>query len=598
VIEAVAQISDWAFANASLGKIAGLAQPQVRNGSPFVYPIYPCKDGHVRLVILSPRQWRAMRAWLGEPEALQEDHWDSFIARMGIQDVLEPLYIAHFAEMSMVEVCVEAQRRGIVCTPLLRPEEVLVNEHLLSRKTFVDTEVAKGIEGPVAAGLFEFDGERQGIRVRAPELGEHNKEVFEAEAGVARTAPAGSPPAPSLPLEGLRVLDFGIGGVGVEGSRMLAEYGADVIKIETRTYPDFIRVIGGTEMCPSFASSSRSKRGFGVNAKIPEGLAVLHRLVEKADVIIENGSTGTMDELGVGYEKLREINPRIVMVSSQLLGSRGVWANWIGYGPSTQTLGGLAHLWSYEDEDDPAGGMAIFPDHLAGRVVATGALAALFARERSGVGAHAEVAQIEVVTGVLGDWFLKAALEPGSVKPRTNKSDRGAPWGAFPCSGEQQWCVINVRDDADWRALRRVLGEPDWTKDAAFDTAEGRLAARDALEARLGEWTQTRDRDELAKTLQAVGVPAGAMLTPSDQFDDPHYAERGFSRYLEQAGVGKMIFEGPGFRASGMSDINLFQAPGLGEHTREICRDLLGMEESEIDRLLESGALEGPLSES
>src|SRR4029434_10776808 len=148
-----------------------------------------------------------------------------------------------------------------------------------------------------------------------------------------------------------RVLDFGIGGVGVEGARMLAEYGADVIKIESRTYPDFIRVIMGSEMSASFASSSRSKKSFGVNVKNPEGLAVLHRLIATADVAIENNSTGTLDDMGVGWKEIQRINPRCVLVSSQLLGSHGAWKDWIGYGPSTQPMGGMVHLWNYADRE-------------------------------------------------------------------------------------------------------------------------------------------------------------------------------------------------------------------------------------------------------
>ena len=344
-VEAVAQTTDWSFVNASAMRASGISIGGVRMGSGPIYPLYRCKDGYVRLIVLSPRQWRAMRTWLGEPEALKEDHWDSFLARLSISDVLLPMYTEHFSKLSALEASIEAQRRGIVCTPVLSPEEVLANEHLASRKTFVDAEVARGIEGPVAAGFFEIDGERQGFRFRAPELGEHDAEVLRAEAGSPRPRPS-TTVQPSPPLAGLRVLDFGIGGVGVEAGRLLGEYGADVIKIETRTYPDFIRTIGGTEMSPSFASSSRSKRSFGVNAKTTAGLAVLHRLIELADVIIENGSTGTMDDMGVGYQTIHALNPRTVMVSSQLLGSRGLWADWIGYGPSTQPLGGLVHLWN------------------------------------------------------------------------------------------------------------------------------------------------------------------------------------------------------------------------------------------------------------
>jgi crotonobetainyl-CoA:carnitine CoA-transferase CaiB-like acyl-CoA transferase len=203
------------------------------------------------------------------------------------------------------------------------------------------------------------------------------------------------------------------------------------------------------------------------------------------------------------------------------------------------------------------------------------------------------VAQIEAVTGMLGDLLLKAGLEPGSVVPRGNRSDRGAPWGAYPCAGDDQWCVITVRDDDDWGRLRSALGDPEWARDPALQTAEGRLAQQDEIDTALSAWTLEHSKHEVTEILQAQRVPAGPMLTGSEQLDDPHFVARGYPRWLEQQDLGRMAFEGPSFAATGMSDIALFQAPRLGEHTREICSELLGMQPAEIDRLLESGALEG-----
>jgi crotonobetainyl-CoA:carnitine CoA-transferase CaiB-like acyl-CoA transferase len=590
VLEAEAQSTDWSYSGASVNRNQGAAYSETRNGSGPVYGIYRCKGGWIRMIVLSPRQWRALWEWLGSPEAFADPYWEAFLARLQNADVLRKLYEEHFAALSMEEVCIEAQRRGIVCTPVLRPEEVLANEHLVSRRTFVDVEVARGVRGPTAAGYYEIDGVRQGFRTRAPDLAEHQREVL-AERVQPRRAPE-RVPAPSLPLEGIRVLDFGIGGVGVEGARLLGQYGADVIKIESRAYPDFIRTVMGTEMSSSFASSSCSKRGFGVNLKHEEGRRIVHRLIERADVIIENNSTGTMDDMGVGWETVRRLNPRAVMVSSQLLGSRGAWARWIGYGPSTQALGGLVHLWSYADQTEPAGCQAIFPDHLAGRHVAVLALAALIGRARSGQGALCEVAQVETVTGMLGDLLLEAGLEPGSVRPRGNRSERGAPWGAYPCAGADQWCVITVRDDADWAALRRALGDPAWAAAPGLQQAAGRFAAHDAIDAKLAEWTRELDKYEVARRLQEQRVPCAPMLTGTGMLDDPHYRARGFERPIDQQDLGRISMEGPAFRATGMSDIQLFQAPRLGEHTREICRDLLGLPAAEIERLIADGALE------
>src|SRR5262249_15676083 len=219
--------------------------------------------------------------------------------------------------------------------------------------------------------FFEVDGVRRGPSRGAPEAGADESAAFLA-ARAEGPAPRAGATAAAAPLAGIRVLDFGIGGVGVETGRLFAEYGAHAVKIETPPYPDFMRPVTGGWTSPSFASSSRSKLSFGVNVKKPEGLAQLKKLVAHADVIIENSATGTLDDMGIGWKTIQQLNPRTVLVSSQLMGSRGPWASWIGYGPSTQPVGGLVHLWSYADQDFPAGSAAIFPDHLVGRVCALG----------------------------------------------------------------------------------------------------------------------------------------------------------------------------------------------------------------------------------
>jgi crotonobetainyl-CoA:carnitine CoA-transferase CaiB-like acyl-CoA transferase len=252
----------------------------------------------------------------------------------------------------------------------------------------------------------------------------------------------------------------------------------------------------------------------------------------------------------------------------------------------------LVHLWNYADREAPSGSLSIFPDHLAGRLAAVNALAALLRRERSGRGGHGEVAQVEVVTGVLGDLLCKAGIEPGSVKPQGNRNERGAPWGTYPCAGDDQWCVITIRDDAEWQKLRGALGDPAWARDPALATAAGRLARQDALDAELSAWTKTLPKYELAAKLQRHGVPCGPMLTSTDQLDDPHYAARGYARWTEQQDIGKISMEGPCFQATGMADADIRQAPRLGEHTREIARTLLKLSDAEIDRLIAAGALE------
>jgi crotonobetainyl-CoA:carnitine CoA-transferase CaiB-like acyl-CoA transferase len=590
--EAVAQQTDWSMANGSMTDAKGQDAVQTRMGSGPMYKIYPCKGGYVRLVILSPRQWRAMRKWLGEPDYLQDPKYEGFLGRMEIADALGVIIGDLFETMTSSEASFEAQKRGIVCTPVLTPAEVLGNEHFRSRSTFVDREYAPAATGPIASGFFEIDRERMGYRTRAPEIDEHAALIGGDFWPDSRPAPEGERPAPSQPFAGLRVMDFGIGGVGVEAGRLFAEYGADVIKIESRTYPDFIRVVMGTEMSASFASSNRSKRGFAVDIKTEEGLALVQRLAEQTDVITENGSTGTMDSMGVGFAQLAKSNPGLVMASSQLLGDHGAWADWIGYGPSTQPIGGLVHLWDYPGEAPPAGSAAIFPDHLAGRLLAIVSLAGLIRRTRTGRGGHGSVAQAEVVVNMLSDQMLKQGVDPGSVGPRGNRSERGAPWGTYRCAGEDQWITITIRDDDDWQRLRAAMGDPEWAQAESLESAAGRFAAHDEIDENLEAWAGAQSKIALTATLQMFGVPAAPMFTARDQLHDPHFQVRGYPRWTDQQGLGWMAMEGPAFHASGMADVFITQAPWIGEHTRAIARDLLGLEAAEIDQKIAAGILE------
>lgn len=591
VNEAMANMGDWTLANASAMIGAGMEFPDKRNGAGPVWPSFRCADGYVRVVILAPRQWHAMRAWLGEPDYLQDPELDGMLGRLAIADaVINPLIQELFADKTMAELSAEAQARGIVCTPLAQVSDVLTNEHFHARGTFVELELGPGVHAPLPSGFLEVDGERAGPRCRPPAVGEHTEEVF-ADLGERQPAPVADP-EPALPLVGLRVADFGHGGVGVEVGRMLAEYGADVMKIESRSYPDFIRVQTGAEMSPSFASSSRSKRGFGANAKDPDGRRVLLQLLATTDVVIENNATGVMDKLGLGYRTLREQNAGVVMVSSQLMGSRGPWADFRGYGPSTRAAGGFEMLWNYADLDEPAGGMSIFPDHLCGRLGALGAVAALLARRRRGTGAHVELAQVEVTVGIVGDLIPKEALEPGSVRATGNRRDRGAPWGLFPCSGDDQWVAITCRDDADWARLVEVMGSPAWA-DAGLATAPERHRRVDDVEKGVASWTRTVTREAAAAACQAAGVPAGEVLTTVESMTHEQFVARGFPVEITQHGnlVPQIILDGPGFFGSRMAPAVIEPAPLVGEHTRDICAEL-GLPAEEVEELVAKVALE------
>jgi len=590
--ESLAGLSDWSIPNYSVNPQTG-----TRAGAG-IYSLYRCADGWVRMIVLVRHHWKALLEWMGHPEELSDPALEEFIPRLIARAEIEKVIERFFADRPMIVVAEEAQARGLAATPLLRPLEVLENAHTTARGSFRSVAVAEGVEVRLPAGLLTHEGERVHGETRVPAEGERGRGAFSGE----RAAPGGlwptrspSPRASRKPFDGVRVLDFGVGAVGVEIGRFLAEYGADVIKIESRGAPDFIRIIMGTEMNPSFASSSRSKRSFGVNVKTERGLALVHELARGADVVIENNAAGVMERIGLGYERLHALNPRIVMFSSQIVGSSGPWSGWIGYGPSTHPVSGLQWLWNYpEDADSPAGSTNVYPDHFVGRVGAFAVTAGLLQREISGRGVHLDAAQFESAMEMIGDLLAKESEAPGSVRPQGNASERGAPWGCYPCAGEDEWCVVCVRDDAEWQRLRAAIGDPAWARDAAYATSAGRLAARAEIDAGLADWTCTQAPHDVMHALQRAGVPAGVVTHGGHLNADPHLRARGFLAEVEQPDIGRITFEGEAFHGSGWDRARIEHAPRLGEHTREIARARLGLSDVEIDALLAEGVLEGP----
>ena len=586
ILEAAAQVVDPAYGAASVSRASAFPSTRGRPEAG-LYPIFPCADGYVRVVVLAPRQWRAMRAWLGEPAAFQDERYDTIPARLEASAELHELYAALLADKTKDALAAEGQARGVPVAPVLDVSDVLASRHFAARGAFVDAEVAPGVRGRLPSGFLEVDGARVGFRHRAPELGEHNDDLARAPGErPARPEPGRRTAAiPSRPLAGLRVVDFGIIVIGNEIGRLLADQGADVIKIENRAFPDAARVGYGGTLSHSFVAGSRNKRSFGVNLRTPEGVALLKRLVAEADVVLENFKPGTLEKLGLGYESLRAVNPDVVMLSTNALGSTGPWSRWLGYGPIVRCVSGITSLWRYpEDELGFGEPTTIYPDHYGARVCATAVLAALIRRRRTAAGAYLESAQAEMIVNHLADVFLAASLGDGH-------GDLGAPWGVYPCAGDDEWCVITVRDDEQWLALRSVLRDPKW---AAFDTASERTTNRELLDRHLTEWTSALPPRAVMERLQAAGVPAAMMMRPDDHEQDTHLQSRGAYREIDQPGLGVVRLENGPFRSRTIPPVRVTPAPQHGEHTREICATVLGLSQPEIEALVAAGVLEEP----
>ena len=587
ILEAATQTMDPAHGTASVSRASAFPSTRGRPEAG-LYPIFPCADGYVRVVVLAPRQWRAMRAWLGEPAAFQDERYDAIPARLEASAELHELYAALFAGMTKDAIAAEGQARGVPVAPVLAVGEVLASDHFQSRGAFVDAEVAPGVHGRLPTGFCEIDGKRVGFRHRAPEPGEHNDDLLGEPSGRPARPPSNDASL-RRPLAGLRVIDFGIIVIGNEIGRLLADQGADVIKIENRAFPDAARVGYGGKLSHSFVAGSRNKRSLGVNLRTPEGVALLKQLVAGADVVLENFKPGTLEKLGLGYEALRAVKPDIVMLSTNALGSTGPWSRWLGYGPIVRCVSGVASLWRYP-EDELAFGepTTIYPDHYGARLCATTVLAALIRRRRTAAGAYVESAQAELIVNQLADVFLAASLGAG-------QGDLGAPWGIYPCAGDDEWCVITVSGDEQWRALRWALGAPEWAAADAFGSVAERIANRELLDRHLAEWTRALPPRAVMERLQAAGVPAAMMMRPDDHEHDPHLLSRGVWREMHQPGLGVVRMENGPFRSRSIPPIRVSPAPQHGEHTREICATVLGLSQPEIEALFAAGVLEEPL---
>jgi crotonobetainyl-CoA:carnitine CoA-transferase CaiB-like acyl-CoA transferase len=575
--EATVQAIEPALGTVGTAQAAGYA-PSRGRPAPGPYPIFRCRDGHVRVVLLAPRQWHAMRAWLGDPPELRDPDLETIRGRALAADRLHAIFEQHFAGRDKHDLAREGQARGVPVAPVLTLADVLTAEHFRARGAIARSELAPGLFADVPAGFAEINGRRVRSAGRAPTIGEHDGERLPAPAPRERRMHS----AGRRPLEGLRILDFGVIVFGAEIARLLCELGAEVIKVESGAFPD------GARVSPvHFAIGHRGSKSLGVNLRYAEGVDVIRRLVSHCDVVLSNFKPGTLEKLGLGPETLREINPKIVVVSSSALGATGPWRGWIGYGPLVRCVSGLTSLWRYDgNEASFSDSTAIHPDHYAARLCAVTALAALIERRRSRRGAEIASAQAEAILTQIAPQIAHEALRPGE------RVERRAPWGIYPCAGDDEWCVVTVRDDTDWRALRAALGDPLWAAAPELATVAGRVARRAQIDAGIAAWTAAHSPRAAAATLQRHGVPAGFMQRPDEYEHDPHLIARGFLRTFEQPGLEPMRIENRPFRSTRIAAPAHVPAPEPGEQTRQICGEVLGLDDYEIDRLVAIGALE------
>lgn len=401
----------------------------------------------------------------------------------------------------------------------------------------------------------------------------------------------------TLPFEGIKIADFSWVGVGPITTKYLADHGATVVRVETTSPLDILRVAGpfkdgipGPDRSQFYADYNSSKYGLTLDLKNPAALDVAHRLITWADVLTESFTPGTVDSLGIGYETVRSINPSIIMASTCLMGQTGPAASFAGFGFHAGSIAGYYEITGWPDLP-PDGPWTAYTDTVSPRFLAAILMAALDHRRRTGEGQFIDESQLEMSLHFLSPQLIDYNVSGRSVTRNGNRSAFMAPHGAFPCQGDDQWCTVAVENDGQWDGLRRAMGEPDWAQDERFKDAEGRLANQDEIETKLGEWTQTLPPKVVMETLNGEGVPAGVVQRSSDLQLDPQLAHRGFFRNLEHQEMGTIPYPGHQFHISGYDSGPRSAAPVLGQHNDEVLRDILGMTEDEITEAIIGGAL-------
>ncbi|HEX5451267.1 MAG TPA: CoA transferase [Candidatus Limnocylindrales bacterium] len=401
------------------------------------------------------------------------------------------------------------------------------------------------------------------------------------------------------PLAGIRVLDFTWVGAGALATKLLADLGADVIKIESRARPDNLRLAppfrdGHDDLEGSgyFASRNSSKRSFALDMRHPGARAIALRLAAASDVVASNFRPGVMDRWGLAYEDVRAANPRVVYLTMPMQGHDGPHAAFTGFGSTISALSGLVTLSGLPDRPGVGTGTH-FPDHVPNPGHALVAvLAALVHRARTGEGQAIEVSQLESTVNMIGPAILAASLGPGVGQRRTgNRAPGASPRGVFPSAGPDEWIAISCRGEPAWRALADVLGHPEWTADPRYQGLERRHANEDELEQAIAAATSTHPRPDLVRALRDRGVAAAPVNSSRDILSDEHLAARGYWERLDHPVIGRLSISRPPLVFASGDGSGIRRPPLLGEHTAEVAREVLKLPDEEIDHLVAEGVL-------
>ncbi len=399
-----------------------------------------------------------------------------------------------------------------------------------------------------------------------------------------------------LPLHGVRVLDLTMAWAGPYATRLLADMGAEVIKIEAVDNWDLLRTFTGQppsvdrgwDKSPYFNHVNRNKYGCALDLSKPRGRDLFLRLASMSDVVIDNFRAEVMENLGLTYEVLREANDQLIVIAMPSHGQSGPERDFVAYGTNVEQLSGLCSLTGYAGGPPQKTGIS-YGDPVAGTAAAGAIALALWERRRTGRGQYIEVAQREVMTNLIGEHVLAYAMSGRQPDRRGNRHSSMSPHGCYPCSGDDRWLAIACETDAQLAALCQVMGQPGLAGEERFADVVARYRHQDDLDAVIAAWTGGQDRDAAADALQAAGVPAAPVLSVPDMLADEHLRARGFFELVSHPIAGAWEMESPHWRMSESPGHVRLPAPAFAEHNGYVFRELLGLSADEVAALETEG---------
>jgi len=562
-------------------------------GAPYPTGFFPCKDGFVCIASTTPAQWNAFLALMDNPKWAKEEHADNAIY-LGLVDS-KPAH-HHFQEWLMTysrqELLEMASAEGIVMGVAQYVDEVLASEQLAYRELWASFDVG-GCDVRVPKPGYQMSASPTAIRRRGPSLGATGAPAATGDAGrpaeeaAARTQSA-KPRGGAL--EGVRVLDFGWNWAGPMAAQLLADMGAEVIRVETSKRQDLMRFLDYTSHF--FCHNNRSKMSTTINVGTPEGSRLVKELVQHADIVMDNFAAGVMERNGLSYDHLRAAKPDIIVVSMSMAGEEGPQRGMRGFASIATGYSGLELMVGYPDAGISTGLLPFGLGDVTMSIQAViGTLAALEYRDRTGKGQFVDVSQIDSATATMGEPLLDYQLNDRVAGAQGNAHPGFCPHGIYAAAGDDRWVALAARDEVEWRALAIAIGRPEWAADGALATSDLRRARVAEIDASIADWVSARDRDVAADALAAAGVPAAPLLELTERNVHPHWVARKLTFQHEFEGWDPCtIYTTPWLLTATPPEVTR-RTPLLGEHNDYVFRDLLRLDDETITRLTADGVL-------